>query len=347
MTARTGPLALTLLFSALSLAGADEPERLKVVTTLPYLAEVARAVGGEQVTVESLAPLNQDPHFVQATPARSLALSKADVLLESGVQLEQWSERVIDGARNARIRPGSPGHAFCAIGIRPLQVPAQQTRASGEIHAGGNPHVWLDPLNLKIVARNVETCLARVRPEQRELFARNRQAFADKLDRAYYGEELLRLLGAKRLELLHKRGRLRSFLAEQEFQGQPLSAQAGGWLKRALALGELKLISWHQVWTYFEASFELEVVATIEEKPGIPPSPGHLSELEGIAKARGVRVVVSAPFYPASRAAALAERIGARAVVLPTQPGEGDTRDLFELFDAIFAQLEAAAGTEK
>mgnify|MGYP003674474315 CR=1 FL=1 len=121
-----------------------------------------------------------------------------------------------------------------------------------------------------------------------------------------------------------------------------MSERAGGWLKRALALSGLKLISWHQVWTYFESSFGIAIVSTIEEKPGIPPSPGHLTRLEETAKAAGVKLVVSAPFYPQSRAEAFAERIGGSAIVLPTQPGEAKSEGLFGLYDSIFDRLEAA-----
>lgn len=343
------PLTLALALSLLTLSsahGQDAKPKLRVITTLSYLAEVAKAVGGDEVSVTALAPINLDPHFVQSTPARSLTLSKADVFLESGVQLELWSERVIDGARNQAIRPGFPGHAYCAVGVKPLQVPRVQTRASGDVHVGGNPHVWLDPLNLKRIAKNVEACLARVRPGSKDAFAKRRKAFEKKIDEAYYGKDLLRLLGARRLNLLQKRGRLHAFLSEQVYKGKPLKERAGGWLKRALALSKLKLISWHQVWTYFENSFGIQVVATIEEKPGIPPSPGHLTRLEGTAKAAGVQVVVSAPFYPRSRAASFAERVGAKAIVLPTQPGEGETKGLFGLYDEIFSRLEAAAKSE-
>jgi zinc/manganese transport system substrate-binding protein len=336
--------ALALLFCVNTPAQAEDSKpKLVVVTTLRYLADVARAVGGDEVSVHALAPINQDPHFIQPTPARSLVLSKADVFLESGVQLEAWSERVIDGARNAKIRRGAPGHVFCAQGIKPLQVPSQQTRASGEVHAGGNPHVWLDPLNLKRIAKNIQACLAKVRPEARDHFAKNLKAFSAKIDLAFYGPELIRLLGARRLNLLQKRGRLRAFLAKQTYKGKALAERAGGWLKRAMALQGLKVFSWHQVWTYFESAFGIEVVSTIEEKPGIPPSPRHLTQLVATAKARGVRVVVSASFYPASRAAGVAERIGGQSTVLPTQPGEAKTKDVFALFDEIFTRLEAAA----
>ncbi len=350
--AALAPFLCSLLLTSLALGPVrahEGHEELKVVTTLRYLADVARAVGGDAVEVTALAPPGLDPHFVVPSPTRSLELRDADVLVESGIQLELWSERVIDGARNGKIRPGFPGHVYAANGIRPLQVPRQQSRASGEVHVGGNPHVWLDPLNLKKIARNVEQTLATVHPEGAEQFSKNRVAFEAKLDRAFYGERLLRILGPSLLDKLHRSGRLVSFLREKTLAGQPLTAQAGGWLAQALRLEGLQLISYHQVWTYFADAFGFEVVATIEEKPGIPPSPAHLEALEQVAASTGARVVVCAPFYPFSRAEGVAERIGGQAVVLPTQPGEEETADLFAMFDTIFARLaeaRARAGAE-
>lgn len=331
-----------LLVGAAPARAHDGDGPIVVVTTLPYLADVAKAVGGKHVEVEFLAPPGQDPHFIQPTPARFLTLSKADVLVENGVQLELWSERVIDGARNQKIRPGYPGHTYAATGIKPLQVPRQQSRAGGDVHVGGNPHVWLDPLNLRIVAKNVETCLTATHPAWGPEFAQNREAFEKKLDEAFFGPKLIQLLGASLLHRLHDTGRLLGFLQEKQLKGEPLSKQAGGWLAQAIALQGTTFISYHQVWIYFETAFGLKVVGTIEEKPGIPPAPAHLEELESVAKATNTRIVGCAPFYPLTRAEQVAQSIGGAAVVLPTQPGEEGTTDVFSLYDTIFARLEEA-----
>jgi len=335
-------LGAALLAASLPAPAAGQDDPLEVVTTLPYLGEVVKAVGGDRVKVEVLAPPGQDPHFIVPTPARSLQLHGADVLVENGVQLELWSERVIDGARNQRIRPGYPGHLYAAQGIRPLDVPTAQTRAAGDIHPGGNPHVWLDPLNLQKVARNVEACLAKVSPAGAASFAKNRAAFEARIDEAFFGPALLKILGPKLLHRLQQTGGLAAFLERKQYKGEPLSVQAGGWLRRARDLGGLKVIAYHQVWTYFSRAFGVEVVGTIEEKPGIPPAPAHLDALQQTASSTGARVVVIAPFYPSSRAEGVAERIGGASAVLPTQPGEEGTSDLFSMYDTIFERLEAA-----
>ena len=338
---RMSLLAFALLLAAPG-ARAHE-EKTVVVATLPYLAEVARAVGGDLVQVESLVPPGTDPHFLVPTPALSVRLGQADVFLENGFQLELFSERVIDGARNQRIRPGTPGHTYAAQGILAIQVPAQQSRAFGDIHPGGNPHVWLDPMNLKVVARNVEACLNKVHPDHAETFGKNRKAFEQRLDEAMYGAELVRVLGSSLLDQLHRQGKLRGFLRERQLGGKPLGERAGGWLKRGLALEGTKLISYHQDWTWFTLAFGLELAATVEEKPGIPPSPGHLEHLASKAKDEGIKLVVYSPFYPASRAESVAESIGGVAVMLPTQPGESEgAKDLWSLYDDVFTRLEQA-----
>lgn len=340
---RLAPLAALLLAPLAGASAQGAQERIVVVTTLPYLADLARQVGGDHVEVQALVQPGQDPHFVQPTPALSVALARADVYLENGLQLELWSERVIDAARNATIRPGAPGHAYASTGVTPQQIPTQQTRASGDVHPGGNPHVWLDPLNLKVISRNVEARLAAARPELAATFQQNREAFERRIDEAYYGPELVKALGASLLDRLQRTGRLRTFLKERQLQGRPLEERAGGWLRRAIALGDLSVITYHQVWTYFGSSFGVRIAATIEEKPGIPPSPGHLETLQRIATAQGTRVVAFSPFYPASRAEGVAELIGGVAVQLPTQPGEADgATDVFSLFDVIFDRLEDA-----
>jgi ABC-type Zn uptake system ZnuABC Zn-binding protein ZnuA len=338
--------ALAPLFAALLLAGpAAAEEKAKVAATLPYLGDVVRAVGGDLVEVEVLAPPGQDPHWIVPTPARAVVVRNADAYVETGLQLEIWSERVIDLARNQQLRPGYPNHLFAFNGIKPLQVPVNQTRAGGDIHPGGNPHIWLSPINLKVVAKNVEALLTNVRPAHAKTFQANRKAYVAKLDAAYYGADLVKVMGVRLLDRLQNSGRLFGFLREKQYKGKPLSDLAGGWLKRALDLDGLTFVAYHQTWVYFVAAFGFQVVATIEEKPGIPPSPSHLDFIQEMAAANETNVVVAAPFYPFSRAEGVAERIGGNAVVLPTEPGEEGTSDLFDMYDTIFDRLEQAAAT--
>ena len=164
------------------------------------------------------------------------------------------------------------------------------------------------------------------------------------LNRRLYGVRLLELVGAETLDRLLQSGRLPEVLAARKVGGKPLQVYAGGWLARALALRPLPFVSYHDTWRYLELAFGWDAVGTLEEKPGIPPSPAHLARLQAVAKRKGVLVVAVAPYYPLAKARGLGEQLHVDAVVLPTQPGECGTRDVFALFDVLLSRLEQARG---
>ncbi|MEM6775283.1 MAG: metal ABC transporter substrate-binding protein [Pseudomonadota bacterium] len=336
--------ALVLLACLTAPAFAQSP---LVVTTLPYLERLVAEIGGNDVRVEALAPPGEDPHYISPSPAQTALLREAAGFVENGVSLEPWTARLLEGARNPRLAPGAAGHVYAAEGVRTLDRPsAEEAAAGGHVHAGGNPHVWLDPVNLKRLSRNIEDLLAALDPGQADAYKARREAFEAEIDERMYGDRLVKILGAELLDDLHQSGRLRGFLAEREFRGAPLSEQAGGWVARAAALGEPKVFSYHATWRYFQEVFGVNVLGAVEEKPGIAPSAAHLEQLQKVALREGVRLIVTAPYYPANRAAGLAEQIGGKVVTLPTQPGEAGTKrdDLLGIYDAIFDELERGAG---
>ncbi|MEM7307352.1 MAG: metal ABC transporter substrate-binding protein [Planctomycetota bacterium] len=338
-------LTLAATLPLLSAPQSDGAETLFVVTSLPYIADVVRQVGGEDVEAVSLVAPGVDPHHVELTPAQLSQLRRSDLFLENGMQLESWAPRVLEASGRAELAQGGSAHAFVTNGIRPLEVPtAAEAQAGGHSHAAGNPHAWLDPLNLKVVANNVADALSAVAPERRSAFQERYVEYAKRVDAAFFGEELEALLGGRTLDRLHRSGRLIDFLEGREVRGEKLSGKLGGWLGRARALPEKKVFTYHRTWSYLEQAFDLEVVATLEEKPGIAPGPAYLEELSGRARSEGVRLVLAPPFYPSVRIEGFAERIGGTALILPTQPGEAEqTDDLFRMFDRILATLETAS----
>jgi len=173
-------LAATLLAATAAAAQA----KLNVVATLPDFAAIAREIGGDQVKVTSLALGTEDPHFVDAKPSFIRLLNQADVLIEGGAELEiGWLPPLVDSARNRRIIKGGPGRVDASQGIRLLEVPTGPiTRAQGDIHAAGNPHYTLDPLNGKIVARNLCDCFCRLDEANCATYQRNLQTFTERLD---------------------------------------------------------------------------------------------------------------------------------------------------------------------
>src|ERR1700730_9434838 len=131
--------------------------KLNVMTTTEDLASIAREVGGDRITVESLARGYQDPHFVEAKPSFILKLQKADMLVVVGRELEiGWLPPLIQQSRNSRLQPGADGYSDASEHARCLDTPTGKvTRAMGDVHPLGNPHYWLDPENGKRIAADI------------------------------------------------------------------------------------------------------------------------------------------------------------------------------------------------
>lgn len=145
---------LTVLFS-LAMAIPSQA-KLNVVATLPDFGSLAREIGGDKVNVTVMAKPTEDPHFVDARPSFVVQLRTADVLIEGGAELEiGWLPPLLQNARNPKIEVGKPGRVIASQGIRLMNVPANVTRAAGDVHALGNPHFMTDPIIAKAVAQHI------------------------------------------------------------------------------------------------------------------------------------------------------------------------------------------------
>src|SRR5881628_1416189 len=146
--------------------------KLNVVTTTEDLAAIAREVGGDHITVDSIAKGYQDPHFVEAKPSFILRLQKANLLILVGRDLEiGWLPPLIQQSRNSKVQVGADGYLDASLQARILEIPQGQiTRAMGDVHPQGNPHYWLDPENGKIIAQAIVAKLSQLRPNDKAYF---------------------------------------------------------------------------------------------------------------------------------------------------------------------------------
>src|SRR5947207_15809172 len=130
---------------------------LRVVATTEDFAGLAREIGGDKITVVALAKGYQDPHFVDPKPSFILEVSRADLLIVVGRELEiGWLPPLINSSRNAKIQPGANGYLDASLNVRILEIPTGQiTRAMGDVHPLGNPHYWLDPANGRRIAQAI------------------------------------------------------------------------------------------------------------------------------------------------------------------------------------------------
>ncbi|MCF7824293.1 MAG: metal ABC transporter substrate-binding protein [Candidatus Marinimicrobia bacterium] len=152
--------------------------KVNVVASLTDMADIARQIGGKNVSVVSIARGNQDPHYVEVLPSSMIKVKKADMYLMVGMELDQWAEQIIDGSRNRHLRI-----VDCSARVKPLNVPTRKVDASmGDIHPNGNPHYWLSPENGKLIAQTIAVNLQEIDPAHSNEYERNLEVFLKSID---------------------------------------------------------------------------------------------------------------------------------------------------------------------
>ncbi|NMO21901.1 zinc ABC transporter substrate-binding protein [Pyxidicoccus fallax] len=294
---------LLLLTVVLGLVPTVARAALRVVTTVPDLAAIARAVGGDRVTVQSLALPTQDPHFVDARPSLVLDLNRADLLLAVGLELEVgWLGTLQTGARNARIQSGGRGFLDCSRLVERLGVPAGRVdRSMGDIHPGGNPHYLYDPRAAMRVARGIAERLGELDPEGKAAYAAGLQRFTSELE-----------------------------------------AARAGWEKRLASLRGMPLVTYHESFPYLASWLGFQTVAFIEPKPGIPPNPSHVAQVISLARSRQVRLVLQESYYPDTTVRLVADKVGAQFVRIPAGTDVRAGQSYREHIEEIVTLLERA-----
>ncbi len=295
------PLFLTVLLAAFPIRGWAA---LNVVATTPDVAALAKEIGGDQVSLTTLAKPSEDPHFVDAKPSFIVKLNRADALVEGGAELEiGWLPPLLEGARNSRLEPGAPGRINCSQGVELVEVPATLNRAKGDIHAAGNPHYLTDPVNGRIVAAHLAEVFSQLEPKSADTFRANLKRFTDELD-----------------------------------------AKLAVWQKRLEPFRGRHLVAYHDSWPYFARRFGLEIDLFLEPKPGLPPTPAHLAEVITRMKQENARVVLVEPYLNRRTAETVARDTGAVVVDAAYMPGgvkgAGDT--YLQLIDYLVTSIAQA-----
>ncbi len=291
----------TLAGASVATAGA-----LRVVATIPDLADIVREIGGDRVDVTTLTKGRENLHRVVARPSHLVALSRADVLVQVGLSLEMgFLPGLMENARNSKIQPGQPGFVNCSVGWDVLDVPGTITRKDGDVHPDGNPHLNLDPRGGRQIATRVLAGLVAVDPASQAAYAARAAAYATKLD-----------------------------AAEARW-----AAAAKDWSGR-------KVVLYHKEYDYLVRRYHLEVVGSIEVKPGIPPTPGHVAQLVEKMRSAGSVAILTAPWSNGGDVAEIAKATGAKVVELPNQCGGlAGTDTWIEMMDLVHARLAEAFGT--
>jgi ABC-type Zn uptake system ZnuABC Zn-binding protein ZnuA len=168
-------LKIVFFFLTCLAASAAYGTKINVVTTTADLKSITELIGSDKVEVSSIATGYQNPHFVDPKPSYIIKLSKADMFVTIGLDLETgWSPQLLSSSRNPKIQKGSNGYVDASYGVALLQVPSSINRGEGDIHIYGNPHYWLDPINGKQIEK--------ISPENKAFFEANLNAFDTRID---------------------------------------------------------------------------------------------------------------------------------------------------------------------
>ncbi len=272
-------LACLSFVAGTSHAAAGDP--LKVLTTIPDLADIVRAIGGERVDVTCICKGRENTHAVSLKPSHLVAANKADMFVEIGLSLETaFVPGLLENARNPKIQPGQAGFVNCSEGWPALDVPSALSRQSGDVHPQGNPHMNLDPRAGRHIAARVLAGLIAIDAPSKDAHQKR------------YDEYLAKLA-----------------LAEKR------------WASLGAAWKAAKVVVYHQEFNYFASVYGLTIAGSIEDKPGIPPTPNHIAELVALMKKDKVEVILTAVWSNNASVARIAEAGGAKIVELPNMCG--------------------------
>jgi ABC-type Zn uptake system ZnuABC Zn-binding protein ZnuA len=134
-----------------------------------------------------------------------------------------------------------------------------------------------------------------------------------------------------------------AFSANRERFLRDLDVRLARWRAALAPYKGTRVVVAHDTWAYFARRFDLTVVASVEEQPGIPPSPRYLGDLIARMNAAGVRTILAEPGAPAALLARVASETGARVVTLaPSVGSDPEATNYLTLFDVDVRRLAAA-----
>ena len=233
-----------------------------------------------------------------------LVLNRADLLLHVGLELEiGWLPPLVLGSRNPKIQPGELGNLDCSRSIPVLDVPTTKVDRSM-----GDIHPQGNPHYW-------------IPPANAKIIAREIEQRLVQLDpdgRAEYEKNLAK------------------------FNGR-VDASVKAWAPMIARVRGLKIVTYHKSWSYVSQWLRLEEIGYVEPKPGIPPDPQHLARLIAVMKQDGVQMLLVEDFYNKSVASLVAQKAGAKMLVLPTDVGATpQVKDWFTLVETVLKTLSSA-----
>jgi manganese/iron transport system substrate-binding protein len=278
---------------------------ITVVTTTQDLKSLTEAVGGSLVQALSLVPPGTDAEAYEPRPGDLLRLADASIIVRVGLGYDDWLDRLLAQHGDARLMPGRSGQVDASAGIPLLDV---QSR-SVEVQAGGHAHGLANP-HYWLDPANARIITASIAASLARVAPEQAGQFTANRDNF-----------------------LRTLDARLAIWGARLTPYAGS-----------RVIAYHNGWPYFARRFRLHIVAVLEPKEDVPPSPLRLAHIASEMRTANVKAVLVRPQEPREPTEAIAARSGAHIALLAGSVGElsgaDDYLSLFELdVSALLASL--------
>lgn len=165
------PILLITAFSPLS-------AKIRVVASYPYIEYLAGKIGGDRINVSSLAQGDWDPHYVVPRPSLISKIRQADLIIANGAELEVgWLPVLIRDSNNSRVQPGTEGYLELSEGANLIQKPETLSRALGDVHPQGNPHINMDPSMVPVLASMIAKRLTKLDPSGKDIYQKRLDDF--------------------------------------------------------------------------------------------------------------------------------------------------------------------------
>jgi zinc/manganese transport system substrate-binding protein len=286
--------------ACLLLAGQAVTAKLQVFSCEPEWKALAEEIGGELVDATSATTAFQDPHFIEARPSLIVKARRADLVFCTGAELE--------------------------AGWLPLLL-----------RRSGNASIQPGGVGYFMAAEQVSTI---EKPE--ELSRSLGDVHAAGNPHVHLDPNRLLTIAktlSERLAVLQPNNAKQFQQGYIQFEQRWLKAMAE-WEQRAKALNGKAAIVHHKSFSYLLKWLQVEAVADLEPKPGLPPTTAHLAELVALTKTTPPHFILVANYHDSKGAEWLADKTGIDMIKLPyTVGGSEKAMDLFTLFDTILSEL--------
>jgi zinc/manganese transport system substrate-binding protein len=299
-TLRSAALGRTILLSLSLLFAAHANAAVNVVACEPEWASLAKEIGGDKVNASSATTASQDPHHIEARPSLIARMRNADLIVCTGMELEIGWLPVL--IQQSGNARLAPGSPALFEAGRFVTPLEVPTRLD---RSDGDVHAQGNP-HIQLDPRNIAKVATALAARLAQIDPADAKLFQDRL---------------------------------QAFQSR-WSASMQKWEQQALPLKGVVVVAHHKNLTYLWSWLGLKEIGTLEPKPGVEPSAGHLSELNALLAQQPAKMVVRASYEDGRASQWLADHAKVRAVQLPFTVGGNDkATDLFGLFDSTVALL--------